>query len=149
MTAMVPCVCGDPRRSPSIHGASAVGFYLAMAFVCLRCAPETLELVEDDRLKRRFRRAYRLVGRLLVASPIIATAASYSLELSDRKKFFVEAIGIFVFAAYWLVKSRELSHTQAERKGAEKDAMRIAGRGVVRRDDGQAAPRRERSVSRV
>ncbi len=28
---------------------------------------------------------------------------------------FVEAAGIWIFATYWLVKSRELSYTNAER----------------------------------
>jgi hypothetical protein len=136
LTAMVPCVCGDPTRKASIHGASAVSFFLAMAFVCLFCASETLGLSHDAAFTRRFSRYYKIIGGLLIASPAAAFVLSLQPGLMDNLKFFIEASAILVFASYWAVKSRELSRTQAEKAVLEQRAMRIEGHGVVASADG-------------
>ena len=58
----------------------------------------------------------KTLAMIMLASP----AAAYVLNvLTPQYKafvFYVEAGGIFAFAAYWLTKSRELSLTQAEEK---------------------------------
>ena len=51
----------------------------------------------------------------MALSPIIAFVMAVILGLGEAYTFFAEAIGIWVFATYWLVKSRELSLTSAER----------------------------------
>jgi hypothetical protein len=133
LTALNPCVCGDPGRSPSIHGVSAVSFYLAMAYVCLRCAPETLELSDDNKFKATFSRLYRIIGWSLIASPVLAVLASFFLNQFDKKQFFIETLGLLTFAAYWLVKSREMSRTEAEKQAVAGNAMRIEGHGVIKK----------------
>ena len=37
VVALVPCRCGDPQASASVHGFAAVTFFLCIAFVCVRC----------------------------------------------------------------------------------------------------------------
>ena len=145
LTALVPCACGDGGLGSRLHDSFAVAFFGAMAFVCLFCAPETLELSQDDTFKTTFRRRYRIIGSLLVASPLAAVAASYAFNLGDQKKFFIEAFAILVFASYWLVKSRELSTTQAEKAALEERAMRVEGLGVVETTRGQELLRQQRA----
>jgi hypothetical protein len=132
LTALNPCVCGDPARSPSIHGTSAVLFYLTMAFVCIVCAPETLEMSDDEAFKKRFRAYYKAIGVALLLSPVGAVVASFALRAGNQVKFFVETFGLAVFAAYWFVKTREMSITQAEKEAAAGRAVRVKGRGVMR-----------------
>jgi hypothetical protein len=57
----------------------------------------------------------KTLAMIMLASP----AAAYVLNVLTPQQykafvFYVEAGGIFAFAAYWLTKSRELSLTQAE-----------------------------------
>jgi hypothetical protein len=40
--AWFPCKCGDPNARFTPHSFLAVSFFLIMAFVVIRCAPETL-----------------------------------------------------------------------------------------------------------
>jgi hypothetical protein len=47
-------------------------------------------------------------------------------------KFFVETFGIYMFGLYWLVKSREISITSAEKLAAHGKLQNVKGRGVVR-----------------
>jgi hypothetical protein len=95
----------------TVHYASAVAFFLATAFVCIFLSGETLECLKDEAKKRRFRRVYRLLGMLMVATP--ASVVVLHLLLGARAQslvvLFVEVAGIYVFAAYWAVKSREIA----------------------------------------
>jgi len=103
----------------SLHGTLAVLFFLCIAYVCLFRAGDTLGLVTDEEVRRRFRVAYRVTGALMVASPLIAVALSLLLEPRSPFRaivFFAEAVGVYVFAAYWIVKSREIRITDSERR---------------------------------
>lgn len=133
LTAINPCICDNQPTGTWIHGTSAVLFYVFMAFVCLWCAPETLELSEDPAFKKKFARRYRIIGWLLVLSPAAAVGASFALRLNDQRKFFIETFGLVVFASYWAVKSREMSMTQGEIQAAAGQAAQVKG-GVVRKD---------------
>ena len=57
------------------------------------------------------RRTYRLLGLLMVLLPL--TVLGVHLLLPRREDppflFFVEAAGVYVFAAFWAVKSREIA----------------------------------------
>lgn len=100
----------------SLHGACAVAFFLCIAFVCVRCSADTLRLIEDEKLRASFRRLYKILAALMLTSPLIAFVLNTIFRQYKSLVFYVEAVGIFAFAAYWLTKSRELSITQAERK---------------------------------
>jgi len=54
----------------------------------------------------------------MVASPAAAFVLSVIPWLRGSRVFFVEAAGVYVFALYWLVKSREIQETQADHKAA-------------------------------
>lgn len=132
LTALVPCACQEPARLGWLHVTSAVTFYLAMAFVCLRCAPETLKLSEDEHLKTRFARRYKVIGVMLLLSPVAAVLAAATLTDWHKTTFFIESFGVLIFALYWGVKSREFTHTSAEHLAATGEAVHVKGVGVVR-----------------
>jgi hypothetical protein len=131
--AMIPCNCWDGALgdSSTLHAVVAVSFFLSMAAVCLFCAGDTISLLPDQKTRDRFHRGYRLIGTLLVLSPLAAIAVSYVFRQFENYKFFVEAFGVWIFAAYWAVKSRELSITSAEKRAMYGQLENRRGRGVV------------------
>jgi hypothetical protein len=134
--ALIPCACEDSNGNVSLHGVAAVGFFLLMAFVVFKCAHDTLPLLEEKNPQQSdaFRRRYHVIAGLLVLSPVAAVVTSIWLRRFSSLTFFVETFAIYVFAAYWAVKSRELSLTQAEILALEKRAKPEPSRGVVKAD---------------
>jgi hypothetical protein len=108
--------CGENCSTYSLHGVCAVLFFLCIAFVCVRCSPDTLRLIEDEKIRAYFRRLYKTLAAVMLASPLIAFLLNALLRQYSALIFYVEMTGIFAFAAYWLTKSKELSLTQAEKK---------------------------------
>jgi uncharacterized membrane protein required for colicin V production len=139
----------------TLHGALAVLFFLAIAYVCVFRASDTLSLIRDTRRAARLRFAYRGLGALMVLSPMIAAALAYTLQPGARGSsvlFFVESLAVFTFAAYWLVKSREMSATDAETLALERRLQPVHNENpAVERAPGrivQVAPR-DRDVAGV
>lgn len=106
--------CGDHCRPVSMHGTSAIGFFACIAFVCVKCSEDTLHLLSDAALQQRFRQLYRLEAFLMLGSPLIAFILNLLLKQPGSLVFYVEAVGIAAFSAYWLTKSRELTLSQAD-----------------------------------
>jgi hypothetical protein len=131
--AMVPCNCWSEPSTPTSkpHAFVAVSFFLSMAAVCLFCAADTISLLPDQKTRDAFKRRYRIIGATLVLSPLLALLVSYVLRQFDNYKFFVEAFGVWMFAAYWLVKSWEFSITSAEKRAVHGQLENRKGRGVV------------------
>lgn len=111
-----PCSCGSSCGWFSIHGACAIVLFLCMAFVAVFCADDTLQFIADPKVRAKYKRSYMVVGVLMVASPLIAWAIKNIFHEQKEFLFYVEAGGIFAFAAYWFVKSEELSLTQIEKR---------------------------------
>jgi hypothetical protein len=95
----------DSTGKFSWHGAFAVSFFAAIAFVCAFCADDTLRYL-PPREQGRFRYAYRALAAFMVASPLTAWSLNAS---SGHEIFWAEVFGIEAFALYWLVKSHEIS----------------------------------------
>lgn len=102
----------------SKHGACAVAFFVCIAYVCIFRAGDTLTLIQDEARRRRYQRSYRLLGVAMVALPALAFLLLSILKLNQSVTFFVEAAGVYVFSAYWIVKSREITETNADKKAA-------------------------------
>jgi len=131
--ALFPCRCGNRLAAPTPHGFCAVTFFLVMAFVCIKCAPETLTLMTrpEDRKKRvLFERAYYIIAAFMIVSPGLAYGFSALTGHDGSRTFFVEAFGVYSFAAYWLTKNIELKITDAEELASHGLAKRQAGRVV-------------------
>ena len=100
-----------------IHGSFAVLFFVSIAYVCVFRASDTLVLIPEQAVANRFRRIYQLLGMLMIFSPLLAVLLDYLLQPGSRARssiFFIEAAGVYVFAAYWIVKSIEVARTGSE-----------------------------------
>ncbi|HEX8274650.1 MAG TPA: hypothetical protein VF615_18610 [Longimicrobiaceae bacterium] len=108
----------------SVHGASAVLLLVCLAYVAIWCADKTLRLLPEEHKGREkgFRWKYKVIGLVMVAAPV--GAFIYTLVSGDRARyvFVVETLGIWAFAAYWYVKSDEMSLSRAEKKAIEERA---------------------------
>jgi len=97
----------------SLHGACAILFFVAIAYVCIFRAGDTLPLIKDETLRKKYKRMYQVLGWLMVILPAAAWIVS-----GLQSELFVEAAGIYVFATYWVVKSREVSRTNLDQRAA-------------------------------
>jgi hypothetical protein len=114
--------CGAECKKFSLHGTFAVLLFLCIAYVCLFRASDTLRLMENQAKVKRYRVAYRLLGAGMIVSPAIAWLLTIVLQPRAEERsivFFVEAVAVFVFAAYWLVKSFEIASTDSIRLALE------------------------------
>jgi hypothetical protein len=111
----------------SLHGFCAITFFLCIAAVAIFCAGDTLPLLKDVDVRDRLKHSYRLIGILMVLSMLAAYLLSTVLHYATRT-FYVEACGIFSFAAYWWLKSWELGRTEAEAKALQKRLKKTAGK---------------------
>lgn len=102
----------------TVHGACAVTLFLCIAYVCIFRASDTLGLVKPAERQKRYRLTYKILGWAMVASPVTAFVLSSVFQQHDAYTFFIEMAGVWVFAAYWLIKSREIAETDADRKAA-------------------------------
>ncbi len=111
--AMFPTAEGSHSTIISkIHGVCAVGTFLCIAYVSIFRSTDTLSLLHDEKLIARFRRTYRTLGIGMIISPLIAVVLNFG---GNSFTFYVEAAAVEIFAAYWMVKSYELSRTKAEK----------------------------------
>ena len=65
----------------------------------------------------------------MVASPLIAVLLTLVFRNTTKDSpllFFVEAVAVWVFAAYWLTKSWELRRTRAEQLAIESKLRPVA-----------------------
>lgn len=106
----------DDSAQPSlvsiVHSISAVLLFLAMAYVCLFRSGDTVGLMKDEERQRVFKRRYVVLGTLMIVIPLTVVLLHYLVPgPADTSPlvFAIEVAGIYVFAAYWLVKSHEIS----------------------------------------
>jgi hypothetical protein len=133
LTAMTPCNCwGDAALTKSAaHTMFAVSFFICMAAVCVFCAGDTLTLLPQQSDRDKFARAYKSIAGLLAVSPLAAVATAYFAQARDSRVFFIEWFAVWVFAAYWAVKSAEFKITAAERRALLGGLKNVKGVGVV------------------
>jgi hypothetical protein len=133
LTAMTPCNCwGDESLTKSVaHTVFAVSFFICMAAVCLFCARDTIPLLPEQTDRDRFTRAYMTIAVLLALSPLAAVATAYFARAGDSRVFFIEWFAVWVFGAYWAVKSAEFKITSAERRALYGALKTVKGVGVV------------------
>lgn len=144
LVALVPNAWDEPGRP--YHRAFAICFFLCIAYVCIFCASATLSLVEQTR-RAYYRRLYKFLGVAMAVSPIVAAVLSQFLRRRSSYIFFAEACGVYAFAAYWWIKTREIRETDADRKAASGKLQLPPGTGpsnVVR--DVRVIPANQQNV---
>jgi hypothetical protein len=126
--ALLPgAAAGQPGGVVStLHGTSAVLFFLCIAYVSLFRSRDTLFLLPAAK-RSRYRRLYTATGVAMVASPAMAVVLSFALSPTSRGHtvtFWVEAFAVWSFAAYWIIKTREMRESSAERRALDADLQR-------------------------
>jgi hypothetical protein len=121
--AMFPMdwTCRDACSNVSIHGVSAVIFFIAIGYVCIfrsgDTLGDTLKLSLDDTSRTSYQRAYRIIGFVMWGFPVLVVVLNFfHLYVFGRYTvFIIETAGIWTFASYWLLKSREIAGSKIDR----------------------------------
>lgn len=111
----------------TLHGTLAVLFFLSIAYVCIFRAADTLSLIEDPVQVSRYRKTYKSLGAAMIVAPLAAVLLTEIWQWGQEGKvtvFVVESAGVFTFATYWIVKSREIARTNSER-------LALMGKAIV------------------
>lgn len=104
----------DPAMASSteakLHFACATAFFVMIAYVCVFRARDTLCLLRDCNRRRAFERIYLIFGILMLATPAAVALIEVTATTTQPNymTLIVETAGVFVFAAFWLVKSIEI-----------------------------------------
>ncbi len=110
-----------------LHVTSAILFFLCIAYVSIFRSRDTLDLLPQAK-QRWYARAYFWTGVALIVSPVAAALLSLIVNptsLSDKFIFFLEACAVWAFAAYWIIKTREMRQTNAESRGLSAELERV------------------------
>ena len=118
VVAMFPMdwTCGTTCPKVSVHGVAAILFFLAIGYVCIFRSGDTLKLLEDPKASAAYKRLYRVIGFVMWVFPLVVTVLQFFQirPFGSYTVFVIEVAGIWTFAAYWLLKSREISRTGAD-----------------------------------
>lgn len=110
-----------PTRDPAapgldaanvVHAAAATLFFVHAALSIFFYGQETVGEIRDPELRRRFRGTYRLLVVLVLVLPAAALILA-GWAGSPGALFAVEAAALYAFAAFWIVKTYELSRVHA------------------------------------
>jgi hypothetical protein len=100
-----------------IHNTCAILFFVAIAYVCIFRAKDSLYLIANPAIEAFYRRVYVVIGWLMILAPVVAAAlAHFRQQIFGEGEspviFFVQSGAVWVFSTYWLVKTWEFSrHT--------------------------------------
>jgi len=102
----------------SLHRVFAFLFFLAIAYVCIFRAADTGPYIASTTRSAFYRWTYRLLGIAMIVVPGVALYLAVVWrrhhELYDHRILFVEWAAIWVFGAYWLLKSKEIRDSHAD-----------------------------------
>lgn len=112
--------CGTACGKYSVHGFCAVTMFVCLVYVVWFRSGDTLSLIPAAN-RPRYRRLYRALGLVMLASPLTAFVLNSVIGTRTSFTFFVEAAGIWAFAAYWWAKSTELKRSAATVKAIRGD----------------------------
>ena len=96
------------------HGISAVALFACLVYVVFRQYKVTLPALNNPQLERIYERWYWLACAFMIAGPASAVFLHVVAGRYDKLTFFLEVAGIYGFVAYWIIKSLEMRHSQAE-----------------------------------
>jgi hypothetical protein len=128
--AMFPMdwTCGTTCPKVSVHGIAAILFFLAIGYVCIFRSGDTLGLIKKPDVRKFYQRWYRIIGLVMWIFPVVVTVLEFFKlhPFGTRTVFFIEVAGIWTFAAYWLLKSREISLSEADAAVINGDLVRAS-----------------------
>lgn len=118
--ALIPTAAPDDVGGGkfSIHGFCAVSMFICLVYVVWFRSGDTLHLLPSNTTPTRARyiQLYRIVGGVMLISPLTAFIVNSFIGTQTSYVFFIEVAGIWAFAAYWLIKGSELKRSGATSK---------------------------------
>lgn len=114
---MAWCGVDKPLYFSRIHNYCAFLFFLCIGYVCIWHTDTTLKLLPQDAIEK-YRKTYKVLGHMMWIFPLTAVGISAVFGFTPWK-FYVEVAGVWTFAFYWLVKTREEYRTRADEKAAK------------------------------
>ena len=125
--ALLPTAAPDPVGGglvSKLHGTSAVLFFACIAYVSLFRSRDTLQLLPQAQ-RVRYVRQYTATGVAMILSPAAAVLLSFGSGSQVRTTtFWVETLAVWSFAAYWIIKTREMRESSAERRALDAELKR-------------------------
>jgi len=109
-----------------IHMVFAVLFFLLIAIVCIFLSRNTLIYVSDAAKRKRYNLTYRIIGILMIFLPILVLIQSYEfmkIVPGNKAIFWMEALAIWSFSAFWLLKTKEIKETSFNSKKLKSSFM--------------------------
>ncbi len=136
MVAMFPMgwTCGATCPKVSVHGVTAILFFLAIGYVCIFRSGDKLPLIKDEAVRKTYQRWYRIIGYVMWVFPVVVALLEFFKlhPFGSRTVLFIEVAGIWTFAAYWLLKSREIGLSNADKAVMQGELIRSPRKpGVV------------------
>jgi hypothetical protein len=125
--ALVPMCGSGVGQCPSWsfwHGLFAIAFFILIALVAIVDSFFGLREAQASTRLGNYRFWYAVSGVGMIALPVLAVVLHYLLGRADTRTFWVEAAGIYAFAIYWSIKTRELRQSLAERPNLRKEVGR-------------------------
>jgi hypothetical protein len=109
LVAVIPSPGDTGYGSAPLHRGFAIVFFVLIGIVAIFLSKGRVKNIVSERKKRWFMRAYNFVGVMMIAAPIAATALQYTRIpiFTGHAVLLAEVTGIWSFAAYWFVKTRE------------------------------------------
>ncbi|HEV2147506.1 MAG TPA: hypothetical protein VGR37_08905 [Longimicrobiaceae bacterium] len=127
VVALFPNAGSESDDSVSVvHATAAVLFFLCLAYVSVFRSRDTLRLLPPDR-RPHYAQRYVWTGMAMFLMPLTAVVLSYVMEpLSPFRTviFWVETAGVWAFAWYWRIKTREMRESRAEKRGLDAELQR-------------------------
>jgi hypothetical protein len=99
--------------SPAVHGTCAVIAFGSIGLVAVFLGSSTLDLLRDKAREKLFRTIYITLGAAMIILPIV-TAVLARQDVASL--YWIELVVLWVFVAYWAVKTIEFRSTHAETK---------------------------------
>jgi hypothetical protein len=112
-TSAVELKC-DTFTAPYLHGISAISFFILIACVCIFDLSGTLREIGEPR-KSFYKSLYKVLGGLMIVFPLSSALLLLLTKETGSLIFWVELAGVWVFSAYWIVKSVEISASHLDK----------------------------------
>lgn len=107
--------CEPSCAKLTMHGFFAVSLFICLVYVTWFRSGDTLKYLPAADAPK-YKRMYFIAGLIMFMSPLIAFILQALLQQSGKQIFFIEASGVWAFAAYWFIKTAEMKQSGAEEK---------------------------------
>jgi hypothetical protein len=105
--------------APYLHGTSAILFFIAIAYVSWFRASDTLNYVSNPVRRNRYKLLYKILAIAMISLPLLSAFLLYLFNETNIIVYAVEVVGVWVFSAFWIIKTLEIRETQIDKKAFE------------------------------